>query len=160
MFRLRPASAADLPFLRALADERRLAEWQGRGIEPGLLAPLLAQQFQAQQAGWRQAHPSSVDQIIECGEPVGRLWTDRADAACWTVVDIGLLGAWRGQGLGSRVLQALQAEARAAGAALTLHVANDNPAQRLYGRLGFEWVADQPPHRQLCWLPPPCNERP
>jgi GNAT superfamily N-acetyltransferase len=38
------------------------------------------------------------------------------------IIDIALLPAWRGQGLGGAILRTLQDEAAAAGKPLTIHV--------------------------------------
>lgn len=54
---------------------------------------------------------------------------------------IGVLPAWRGQGVGGRLLGALVLAAREHGfASLSLSVEQDNPARRLYDRVGFEKV--------------------
>ena len=53
-------------------------------------------------------------------------------------VSIGVLEAWRGQGIGTLLMHELIAAARARGlAALSLSVESDNPAATLYRRLGF-----------------------
>jgi len=56
--------------------------------------------------------------------------------------DIELVAAERSRGLGSTIIRALLAQARADGRAIELLVLKCNPAQRLYARLGFEIVAD------------------
>ena len=55
------------------------------------------------------------------------------------VHDLAVLPRWRGQGIGRRLLAAVEAEARARGhCKVTLEVRNDNPAALgLYRRLGF-----------------------
>ncbi|MGZ7242501.1 GNAT family N-acetyltransferase, partial [Streptococcus pyogenes] len=76
-------------------------------------------------------------QLILVGEAVaGRLWVD-AHADRLQVLDIALLPAYRGQGLGTRCLQELATEAERSGLALGIHVELHNPARRLYERLGF-----------------------
>lgn len=55
------------------------------------------------------------------------------------VDDVYLVPAVRGQGLGTRVMHALMAEARRLGCrAIHLEVLPDNPAAALYRRLGFD----------------------
>ena len=55
-------------------------------------------------------------------------------------VSIGVSGAARGQGVGGRLLSALLAEAARRGVGLCLNVRHDNPARRLYERIGFRLV--------------------
>jgi ribosomal protein S18 acetylase RimI-like enzyme len=55
-------------------------------------------------------------------------------------VTIGVSGAARGQGVGGRLLSALIAEAARRGVGLCLNVRHDNPARRLYERMGFRLV--------------------
>src|ERR1700730_5772466 len=52
----------------------------------------------------------------------------------------GVSGAARGQGVGGRLLSALLAEAARRGVGLCLNVRHDNPARRLYERIGFRLV--------------------
>jgi ribosomal protein S18 acetylase RimI-like enzyme len=52
-------------------------------------------------------------------------------------VSIGVDAAMRGQGVGARLMMAAIEEARRRGQGLCLNVRHDNPARRLYERLGF-----------------------
>jgi ribosomal protein S18 acetylase RimI-like enzyme len=55
-------------------------------------------------------------------------------------VTIGVKPHLRGRGVGRMLLQALFAEAARRGIGLCLNVRHDNPAQRLYERVGFRLV--------------------
>ena len=56
-------------------------------------------------------------------------------------VSIGVLEAWRGQGIGEQLLRRLAQDAWRTGLlALCLSVERQNPAVRLYERCGFETV--------------------
>jgi len=55
-------------------------------------------------------------------------------------VSIGVSEAARGQGVGGRLLSALIADAARRGVGLCLNVRHDNPARRLYERIGFRLV--------------------
>lgn len=57
-------------------------------------------------------------------------------------VTIGVTEAARGQGVGGRLLKALIAEAARRGVGLCLNVRHDNPARRLYERVGFRLLPD------------------
>ncbi len=56
-------------------------------------------------------------------------------------LSIALLPAYRGQGIGSHLLSLLFSQARNHYAAVCLSVSKENPALRLYQRLGFKRVA-------------------
>src|SRR5439155_13739873 len=82
--------------------------------------------------------------IVGNGPPardVGRISVTRH----WRKVflrDIELVAAERNHGLGTAMIQALVALAHAEGRAVELLVLKCNPAQRLYVRLGFQFIAD------------------
>ena len=59
---------------------------------------------------------------------------------CTPEITIGVKPHLRGQGVGRRLLKALTAEAAQRGIGLCLNVRHDNPARRLYKRVGFRLV--------------------
>jgi GNAT superfamily N-acetyltransferase len=69
-------------------------------------------------------------------------------------MDIALLAPFRGRGVGSHLLGALQREAAEAGKPLRIHVERFNPALTLYARLGFRLVEDRGVYLFLEWQPP------
>ena len=69
------------------------------------------------------------------------------------IIDIALLPAWRGNGIGTAVLEALKAQARTAGLGISNMVERYNPALRLYLRLGFAEIADHGIYLELEWRP-------
>jgi GNAT superfamily N-acetyltransferase len=69
-------------------------------------------------------------------EDIGWMQTALADGAIF-LGQLYLVGRFRRQGIGGRLVQALIAEAGQAGRAVTLGVVKVNPARRLYERLGF-----------------------
>jgi ribosomal protein S18 acetylase RimI-like enzyme len=97
----------------------------------------LRQQFAAQAAFWRSQRPDARWDVIEVdGRPAGRLYVDRTSAEI-RIVDIALLPEFRGQGIGSALLEDVLTEADEAGLPVTIHVERTNRAQALYQRLGF-----------------------
>ena len=66
-------------------------------------------------------------------------------------MDIALVGGERNQGIGSRLVLALQAEAKQRGVDLTLHVEPGNPAQRMYQRMGFQLIENRGVYDFLGW---------
>lgn len=137
-YRLRRATAADEGWQLAIYAGSRADEMALTGWPPEQCTQFIAMQHRAQQQHYALHFPRSVCQLILvnghgiCDEVAGRLWLDeRGDRL--HVVDIALLPAWRGRGLGTRCLQALMAQGRR----LSIQVEIHNPARRLYERLGF-----------------------
>jgi len=72
------------------------------------------------------------------GDDRGYGWVDDATPE----LSMAVMPGWRGQGIGTRLLAALLAAAAEHYAAVSLSVQADNPAARLYRRLGFQVVED------------------
>ncbi len=137
---LRPISEDDQPFLYRLYASTREEEVAVLDWTPQQKQAFLVMQFQAQHTFYMQEFASSSFDIIEqAGEPIGRLYIDRRRDEI-RIIDIALLPPWRGHGIGSRYLQDLQDEGRQRGLPLRIHVESNNPAMRLYTRLGFRKV--------------------
>lgn len=156
---IRPAAADDAPFLRqALA---YAADWRPgaprRTPTEVMAVPELAHYI----SGWPRPGDAGVvavgvdgdgDDEHGHGRAVGAAWWRQfsTDDAGYGFVDertpelsIGVAGDVRGRGIGTELLQTLVAEAhRRALRALSLSVEVDNPAARLYARLGFQTVAE------------------
>jgi ribosomal protein S18 acetylase RimI-like enzyme len=134
---LRAAGDADRTFLAQVyastrADELALLPWTGEQK-----AAFVAHQFEAQDAHYRLHYDGAAFDVIEVdGEPAGRLYVHRGPSEI-RIVDIALSPSYRGRGLGTHLLRALIAEADDGGRKLSIHVELNNPARRLYERLGF-----------------------
>lgn len=134
---LRPAAATDRDLLYRIYAATRTEELAPVPWSDEQKVVFLRQQFEAQDLHYRRHYPSASFQIIEVGkEPAGRLYVDRW-ASEIRLMDIALLPEFRNRGVGSRLLHELLAEARASGRAVSIHVERNNPALRLYERLGF-----------------------
>ena len=154
---LREATAEDEPFLyRVYADSRRdelaCVPW----TDAERLA-FLASQFVAQYRYYREHYDAATYYVVLAdAEPCGRLFVAR-----WPheirIMDIALVTARQGFGLGSRLLRALCAEADTAGTALGIHVEKQNRAQRLYTRFGFEQRRDRGVYWYLVRSPRPVS---
>jgi ribosomal protein S18 acetylase RimI-like enzyme len=140
---LRPVTPADEPFLLRVyagtrAEELAAVPWTGEQKDA-----FVAHQFAAQSAHYAQHYSGlSADVILVDGRPAGRLLVARWEREI-RIVDIALLPEFRGAGTGSRLLDRLIAEADAVGKLLSIHVERQNPAMRLYERLGFRPVAEE-----------------
>jgi ribosomal protein S18 acetylase RimI-like enzyme len=97
-------------------------------------------QFEAQDAAYRQTFPTGRFMVVlAAGVPVGRLSLTRLEGEV-RIVDIALVAASRGRGIGTRLLSWIVADADADDLPVTLHVDPSSRAIGLYSRLGFETV--------------------
>lgn len=152
---LRPATAADQPWLQVLYASTR--EQELALLDRDARDAFIVLQFKAQSASYTSRYPAAQQQIIEHdGMPVGRLWLHR-DTREILVLDISLLPPWRGRGLGTRCLQPLLQQAQGQGQALRLHVMAENPARRLYERLGLSVTGRQGPYLEMAWCAAPAT---
>jgi ribosomal protein S18 acetylase RimI-like enzyme len=103
---------------------------------------LVELEYDFQDTHYRSNHPDGdFDVVMSEGDAAGRLYVDRS-APEIHVIEITLLPAHRGYGLGAALLGALLAEADLAGRPVTLSVERANPARSLYARLGLRVVED------------------
>jgi ribosomal protein S18 acetylase RimI-like enzyme len=136
--RLRPATAADRELLLAIFAATREQELAALGWGEEQRRAFVAQQFGFQDAHYRRAHPHASFDVVEVGgRPAGRQYVDRSRDEI-RIVDVSLLPEFRGRGVGTQLLTALQDEAAATGRCVRLQVGSFNAgARRLYERLGF-----------------------
>lgn len=94
-------------------------------------------EWSARTSGWAsRSGDVETFAITVGGETVGYLGVERVLGAV-TIVDVAVVPAARGRGIGSAALEQVLAEADRDGHEVRLTVAADNPAARLYRRLGF-----------------------
>lgn len=159
-FALRDEEPGDRAFLIALYATTREddAMHAGRSCEIGPLP--VETEFDAQRAEGQRRHPRSRRQIIETGGlPIGRLWlAPERDAL--HVLDIALIPALRGCGIGTACLRGVLDDARAGQFAVRLQMLAGNRARTLVQRLGFVVTGTRGPHHQLRWMPPPRRPAP
>lgn len=150
---LRGETADDAPFLERLFVSVRIADLEPTGWPEEAKHAFLASQFVLQSRHYANAY-TGVDfaVVVHDGAPIGRLCLSRGLEEV-RVIDVSLLPERRGGGLGTALLQAVQAEAAAAGKAVSLHVDMMNPAQRLYRRLGFVEAGTHGPSWHMLWHP-------
>ncbi|WP_263495644.1 MULTISPECIES: GNAT family N-acetyltransferase [unclassified Mesorhizobium] len=139
----RAMTDADLPFLARVyastrAEELALTSWtevQKRAF--------LDMQFRAQHAHYQKYYADAEWLVIEqARQDIGRLYIERTPSQ-HCIVDISLLPTHRGKGCGGALLRDLLDEAAAAGKPVSIHVEKNNPARRLYTRLGFTVTEDR-----------------
>ena len=138
---LRPAVTSDADLLRRVyasvrAEELALVPWSDAEKDA-----FLRHQFDAQHAHYREHYVGASFDVIEVdGEPVGRLYVARWEDEI-RIMDIALLPEHRGRGVGTQILRGLLEEGALTGKRVSIHVEMNNPAVRLYERLGFVQAA-------------------
>ncbi|HEX4853080.1 GNAT family N-acetyltransferase [Arenimonas sp.] len=155
-FRLRHATDEDLPRLRDLyadtrADEVAAVPWPAMAKRS-----FLDHQFELQHRHYLVHYADAQFLVVEQdGLLQGRYYLQRGTEAD-LIVDISLVAACRGRGVGRALIEASQREAATAGRGMTLHVVRANvAARRLYERLGFQLAADDGgTHLRMDWAAP------
>lgn len=149
----RPATEEDLSFLALVYASTRLKEVAQTGWPLEAQRQFLAHQFDAQHRHYRQHYPAAEWLLIQRdGTAVGRLYVEEwADQI--RLIDIALLPDHRGTGAGSAILSDLMDMATAARKPLTIHVEKNNPAMRLYLRLGFARIDEHGVYDLMEWRP-------
>jgi inorganic pyrophosphatase/GNAT superfamily N-acetyltransferase len=135
--RLRPGSPSDRAFLHHLHRESMRSHvertWGAWNDED-------------QRRRFDDTTDPEVHDIIEYrGVTVGCQWI-RQQPGCVELVRLYLLPEFQGRGIGTHLLTRLSARASSAGLPARLRVLRANPAQRLYGRLGFRIVEETETH--------------
>lgn len=147
----RPSTEADLPFLAGVYASTRAEELALTGWPDEMKLQFLEHQFNAQHTDYARNYPDAERLVIEHGgEDVGRLYLDE-ESARFNLIDIALLPAARGKGLGGAILADIIEQAEATGKTVMIYVEKNNPARRLYDRLGFVCESDEGVYDLLKW---------
>lgn len=147
--RFRPIEEADQSFLRSLYASTRTREMARTGWPQPTIEAFLTQQFDAQHRHYQELYQGADFSVVLNGEhPIGRLYVLRG-ASTYNLMDLSLLPAWRGLGIGGHLLSALTEEAEAAGKSIRLYVEPDNPARRLYERFDFVITRQDPVYLEM-----------
>jgi GNAT superfamily N-acetyltransferase len=134
--------------IRPLAKEDERALWEmlaHAAQEPTMEAVMNHPALARYAEGWGRAHDMGSI-AIEASRPIGAAWLrrwsgqDRGFGDTIPELAIAVLPAYRGQGVGTRLLSHLLETARFTSPSISLAVRAINPAVHLYERLGFEKV--------------------
>lgn len=139
----RPIVAEDMAFLCQVYASTRLEELAVTDWSAEQKQAFLVSQFQAQHTYYQEHYRDAAFLLIlRTGQPIGRLYLDQWQDQL-RIIDIALLPAYRGQGIGTHILSAVVAEGQRIALPVSIHVERFNPALSLYTRLGFRQVADK-----------------
>ena len=143
-YSFRPVKKSDERFLSLLYASTRedelkaLMDWSEQQKKE-----FLEQQFQAQHTFYQQEFKKAeFSLIIMNNQPIGRLYLDRRKDEI-RIIDIALLPAYRGMGIGRQLMEGVLGEGKKRGLPVRIHVERNNPAMRLYDKLGFKKLEDK-----------------
>lgn len=151
---LRPITPEDEPFLFQVYAAARSNEVAQVPWDDAQKEAFLSFQFNAQHQHYQtEFADADFSVILDAGAPVGRLYVDRrADEI--RILDIALLPAHQGRGLGRELICKLLAEAVAAGKPIGIYVESyQHRAQALFKSLGFETKEDHGVSVLMQWQP-------
>ena len=149
----RPITDQDTEFLYTLyastrAEEMAVLPWNEQEKQE-----FLRMQFEAQHKFYQEQFCNAEFNIISINKKdIGRLYIDRRKDEI-RVIDIALLPEHRGKGLGAKIMQEVLDEAASANTWVRIHVEHNNPAMRLYERLGFRKIDDHGVYFLMEWMP-------
>ncbi|MGE5170203.1 MAG: GNAT family N-acetyltransferase [Rudaea sp.] len=133
----RPATPSDEPFLRDLYASVRWPELANVPWSDAEKRAFCDMQFTLQDRYYRAQFPDTDWLVVlECARPVGRLYIARIDDEI-QILDIALVPDARGKGFGTRLVQDVVDTADRVRRRVRLYTEPDNPARRIYARLGF-----------------------
>ncbi|WP_028652991.1 GNAT family N-acetyltransferase [Nocardioides halotolerans] len=148
---LRPTTDADRELLLAVYASTRADELDQVAWPPGAREAFVEMQFAAQDEDYHRTNPEGSFSVVEvAGRPAGRLYVDRRPGDL-RIVDVALLPEFRGQGIGTALVTALQEAAAAEGRIVSIHVEVHNPARALYDRLGFRVAEEVGVYLRMEW---------
>lgn len=151
---LRPELASDEPFLLRLYASTRDEELAFLAANPAQAQAFVQMQFNFQKMSYDAQYPAADRTIILSGErEIGRMIVDRTESE-HHFIDIALLPEFRGRGIGGALLGELQQEAARDGKGMRLSVRQNNPARRLYERMGFSITGEDGVYFFMNWSPP------
>jgi ribosomal protein S18 acetylase RimI-like enzyme len=149
----RPETSADESFLYRLYISTREPEMQMVDWPADQKTTFLRQQFSAQTHHYRTNYPGAEFSIVLLdGRPVGRLYVHRRPDDI-RIMDILLAPESRGSGIGTILLHDILQSAVGEGRSVSIHVEQDNPALRLYERLGFQRADTFGVYLLMVWKP-------
>jgi ribosomal protein S18 acetylase RimI-like enzyme len=147
-FRLRPESEGDFEFLERLYISVRWPELEPTAWPDDAKIDFLRSQFLVQRRQYQTQYGDARFVVVEKGTVAAGRFCLLRGPQDFRIVDISLLPEFRGQGIGTALLEAVIREAARQHASVSLHVEKYNRAQRLYRRLGFVEAGENGPY----WL--------
>ena len=146
MITLRPVEKKDDPFIEKVYRSTREEELGFTNWTEEQKQAFIMMQSMAQLAEYSTKFPGAAFRIIVYNKrDAGRFYTWESDTEI-RLIDITLLPAFRGKGIGSSLLKDLIKRSNKVQKKVSLHVEPANPALQLYLRLGFVHIRNNGRH--------------
>jgi ribosomal protein S18 acetylase RimI-like enzyme len=131
------AAGPDSLAYRLFASDK-LAQFAAIGLPQPQAEQLVEMQWNGRNLTYAQQYPGAEDWVVSLmdGTAVGR-YSLQKTAQGVRMIDLAILPEHRNCGIGTQVLQQVSGMIAATKGIFSLRVEKDNPAQRLYARLGF-----------------------
>ena len=132
----------------------KLAEFAAIGLPQPQAEALVQMQWRGRTLTYANQYPGAEDWTIslEDGTPVGRYLLQKTPQGV-RMVDFAILPGWRGQGIGTQVLQQLIQSTAATESIFSLRVEKNNRALYLYKRLGLTIISSDEISFEMEWKP-------
>lgn len=143
----------DIDFIRDLYISTRAEEVAGTGWPIEAQRAFLLQQCAAQRSHYRTHYAGEWLVIERDRAAVGRLYLADSGGMI-ALLDIALMPCARGQGIGTAIVADLLTQAAREGRAVEIYVETNNPARRLYDRVGFIEHDTNGVYHRMTWTPP------
>ncbi len=149
---MRLAGPADKQFLEDLFHDTRSFIYDHSAAEHDYKRMVVEHQHSIRNTGYENAFPNAFYFIVEdAGTRVGRAQLDFSYDVVH-VIDVALIAAARGKGIGKAVIRGIQRTAAVTGANVTLTCRHDNMlARQLYDKVGFELLERGPMDDRMIW---------
>ena len=139
----KPIENSDFPFLKKVYRSTREKEIETTGWSEQEKEKFIEFQFNAQHSHYVNSFKGADFLIITLkGTDIGRLYLWKTESQI-RIIDISLLDKYRGRKIGTKILTEMIEESNKTGKKLNLHVDQNNPALKLYERLGFRITDDK-----------------
>lgn len=153
-YALRPVAPPDEAFLLRLYAATRADELARTGWNAAQRDEFVRSQYHARRTDYARRYPGAEHSVVTIKDQDAGVWTVWRAPSKILLVNIELLPAHRGQGVGTALLCLLIAEAKTRHLPLHLSVKRENrAAQRLYRRLGFSAGTEEDAYLHMGFTP-------
>lgn len=145
------ANANDNPFMAQLFYSTKPFFYE-LGLPREVVDTMLAQQYQLQQASYREQYPNANTYILFYHQQaVGKVMLDTSEYRVH-IIDLIVINSMRGQGFGSAILAFIKQEAAIRNLPVGLSVEKENArAKKLYLQHGFKLESCSDTHELMLW---------